>query len=85
MTPLIVNDFDGTLDTKVIHGTVYFSHTGAGFDKRFFPIKLCFYQHGIQPSIAYIFLDTGKRIADVEKQAYEYYVIFFENIGIVQT
>ena len=51
----------------------------------FFSIKLCFYQRGIQPSIAYIFLDTGKRIADVEKQAYEYYVIFFENIGIVQT
>ena len=57
-----------------------FYHTGAGSEKSFCSIKLCFYQRGIQPNISFIFWGTGRSIEDFDKQAYGYYVFLFLKI-----
>ena len=64
--PLLIG-IDNNRDTKVIHGHVFVSHTGSGYDNLFGYIKLLFRQHGIQPNIAVIFCVKGKSIADVDK------------------
>ena len=64
----VVIGLDETWDTKGGHGPVRFSQTGAGSEKSFYSIKLCFYQHGIQPNITVIFWETGSGILDFDKQ-----------------
>ena len=72
--PLLIGLYD-TRDTKVSHGPVYFSQPDAGSKKK--PIKLCFFQSGIQTNITVIFWGTGRGIVDFDKQAYKYDVLLF--------
>ena len=67
MPPHLVIGLYDTWDTKGSHGPVCFSHPGSGFD--FFPIKLFFYQRGLQPNTEVIFWGTGRGIVDFYKQA----------------
>ena len=60
---------DETWDTKGIHGPVCFYYPGAGFEKIFCHIKLCFHQNGIQPNISANFQEKGRGITDFDKQA----------------
>ena len=74
---LIVIGVDENWDTKGSHGHVCFYHPGAGSDTIFCSVKLCLYQHGIQPNITVIIWVTGKGIVDFDKEAYRYDVLLF--------
>ena len=79
---LLVIGLNDTWDTKVIHGIVCVSHTCSGSNKRFFPVRLCFHQRGIKPSISVKFLGTDKTIIYFDKQVYEDDVLFFCKKGL---
>ena len=68
---------DDTWDIKGIHGPVCFSQPGAGSEKSFCYIKLCFRQRGIQPKIAFIFRGKWRSIVNIDKQDYEDDVLLF--------
>ena len=53
-------------DAKVIHGHLYASQTGSGYNKHFYSIKLCVRKHEIKPNIALLFWVTGKGISYFE-------------------
>ena len=69
---------------------MFVSQPGAGSDKIFCSMRMCFFQQVGHPKIAFIFGGTDKQIKDTEKQAYEYDVlvlfhkkawIFFSNFN----
>ena len=82
--PLLIG-IDNNRDTQVIHGHVFVSHTGSGYDNLFGYIKLLFRQHGIQPNIAVIFMVTHRGIVDFDKNPTKHLCSCSEKIRLGQT
>ena len=74
---VVVILLDDTWDKKLAMYLSFSFRLVSSYCNHLCSVQLYFCQNGMQPNISFILEGTGKRIIDVGKKAYVYYVLVF--------